>query len=109
MIISGGISSILGGGGDDDGDDDLLNGNSTAPEEAPKNVTQADIYQRNSRLAVFGLFGLAQGVFVLFAAIAKEKAIVRSSITLHRSLLESIMRSPMNFFDTTPLGRIVNR
>ncbi len=109
VIISGGISSILGGGGDDDGDDDLLNGNSTAPEEAPKNVTQADIYQRNSRLAVFGLFGLAQGVFVLFAAIAKEKAIVRSSITLHRSLLESIMRSPMNFFDTTPLGRIVNR
>lgn len=71
------------------------------------NVTQADIYQRNSRLAIFGLFGLFQGAFVLFAAVAKEKAIVRSSIVLHRSLLESIMKSPMNFFDQTPLGRIV--
>ena len=73
------------------------------------NITQAEVVDRNYYLTIFGCFGLSQAIFVLFASIAKEKAIVGSSITLHRSLLESIMRSPLKFFDTTPLGRIVNR
>ena len=90
---------------------------------------QKEIENRNYRLIIFGVMGFLQGliceqkvhfliiffstfilaIFVLFASIAKEKAVVRSSMTLHHSLLESIMHSPMQFFDTTPLGRIVNR
>lgn len=34
---------------------------------------------------------------------------IHSSRILHKLLLERIMRSPMQFFDTTPLGRVVNR
>ncbi|XP_054161810.1 multidrug resistance-associated protein 1-like [Oppia nitens] len=34
---------------------------------------------------------------------------LRASIRMHNRMLWSVMRSSMQFFDTTPLGRIVNR
>ncbi|CAO3692121.1 unnamed protein product [Rhizopus stolonifer] len=34
---------------------------------------------------------------------------IRSARILHTDMLNSVIRSPMSFFDTTPLGRILNR
>ena len=34
---------------------------------------------------------------------------LRAAKFLHEHMLTNILRSPMSFFDTTPLGRIVNR
>ncbi|KAI1311964.1 hypothetical protein EDD11_003220 [Mortierella claussenii] len=41
--------------------------------------------------------------------VAMVLAAVRASTRLHESLLSKLLRLPMSFFDTTPLGRVVNR
>ena len=53
--------------------------------------------------------GFLQALFVLFGAFALAVGGIFASKTLHDKMLSSIMRAPMSFFDTTPLGRILNR
>ena len=61
-------------------------------------------------LGVYGAFGVAYATLVFSAVILVwVSCAIRSSRVLHANLLRSIVRSPMSFFDTTPLGRIVNR
>ncbi|KAG1680871.1 Multidrug resistance-associated protein 1 [Nymphon striatum] len=74
----------------------------------PLNDTKYD-QQRDYRLGVYGGFGLAQGVAILFGAIGLAHGTMQSATSLHSRLLRKIMRAPMSFFDTTPVGRIINR
>uniref|UniRef100_A0A8D3C892 ABC-type glutathione-S-conjugate transporter n=1 Tax=Scophthalmus maximus TaxID=52904 RepID=A0A8D3C892_SCOMX len=63
----------------------------------------------NTRVAVYGVLGLSQGIFVFIASLLLAKGAVAASTSLHSRLLHSILRAPMLFFDTTPIGRVVNR
>ena len=51
------------------------------------------------------------GIIILSTAynLATFKVLNKASTALHTSLLEATMHAPLSFFDTTPLGRVVNR
>ncbi|XP_069836113.1 ATP-binding cassette sub-family C member 2-like [Dendropsophus ebraccatus] len=65
--------------------------------------------QRDLRIGVFGALGVAQAIFVFLSAFLIAAGTVRASRLLHAQLLRNILHVPMQFFDTTPTGRIVNR
>lgn len=64
---------------------------------------------RDLYLGVYGGLGIAQAVTLFATSIAMAIGCVRAASNLHNNLLHQTMRLPMAFFDTTPLGRIVNR
>ncbi|KAI1280795.1 ATP-binding cassette sub-family C member 3 [Halotydeus destructor] len=68
-----------------------------------------DREKTNTRLIVYGLLGLAQGILLFVTSFSMAKGTLDASVNIHREVLAHILRSPMSFFDTTPLGRIVNR
>ncbi|XP_014741418.1 PREDICTED: canalicular multispecific organic anion transporter 1 isoform X4 [Sturnus vulgaris] len=64
---------------------------------------------RDMRIGVFGALGFSQALFLLFATVLSVWGSMQASRIMHQQLLSNILRAPMSFFDTTPVGRIVNR
>ena len=60
-------------------------------------------------LGIYALFSAGQVTTVLIASFSLAIAGVYASRSLHSRMLKNILRSPMSFFDTTPLGRVLNR
>ncbi|CAN7943627.1 unnamed protein product [Ixodes pacificus] len=65
--------------------------------------------QRNWRLAVYAFFGVCQGLAIWAGSLILGFRALNASKSLHESILYRVVRAPMWFFDTTPLGRILNR
>ncbi|XP_054717541.1 multidrug resistance-associated protein 1-like [Uloborus diversus] len=73
----------------------------------PDNANNIDL--RNLRLGVYGGLGAGEIISTLFTSISMNLAALRAAKYLHDGMLARVMRAPMSFFDTTPLGRVLNR
>lgn len=60
-------------------------------------------------LGVYAIYGVVQAIFVFLSSFGVAIATLLASRALHDKMLSTILRSPMSFFDTTPVGRVLNR
>eukprot|EP01104_Vermistella_antarctica_P012859 TRINITY_DN3793_c1_g3_i1.p1 TRINITY_DN3793_c1_g3~~TRINITY_DN3793_c1_g3_i1.p1 ORF type:complete len:1624 (-),score=345.41 TRINITY_DN3793_c1_g3_i1:937-5808(-) len=60
-------------------------------------------------IMVYAILGGVDAIVVLGRGIVSAFMGVTASKTLQQDLLKRIIRAPMSFFDTTPLGRVLNR
>ena len=65
--------------------------------------------QRNYRLGVYAAWGAGEIFATLAAVIVMNLLALKGSRFLHEKMLHRVLHSPMSFFDTTPMGRILNR
>ncbi|KMY89968.1 multidrug resistance-associated protein 1 isoform X12 [Drosophila simulans] len=64
---------------------------------------------RDMYLGVYGAFGFGQVTSYFFCSLTLALGCIFCSKVLHETLLSYVFRWPMELFDTTPLGRVVNR
>ncbi|XP_049281512.1 multidrug resistance-associated protein 1-like isoform X1 [Anopheles funestus] len=75
--------------------------------EDPEASTDTSV--RDMYLGVYGALGGAQSIALFLAALLISLGCLKAAKESHDKMLESSLRMPMSFFDTTPLGRIINR
>uniref|UniRef100_A0A671K382 Multidrug resistance-associated protein 5-like n=1 Tax=Sinocyclocheilus anshuiensis TaxID=1608454 RepID=A0A671K382_9TELE len=90
--------------GQGSGNSSLLQGNETAESDSMRLNPHIQYYSR--------VYVLSMGVALFLKTVRGlvfVKCTVRAASVLHDKLFKTLLLSPMRFFDTTPLGRILNR
>ncbi|XP_069356357.1 multidrug resistance-associated protein 1 isoform X3 [Maniola hyperantus] len=64
---------------------------------------------RDLYLGVYGGLGIGQAIASFFADLMPYLACWRAARILHEILLDNVLKAPLQFFDVTPLGRILSR
>lgn len=78
-------------------------------EDASDPLLANSTSQRDYRLGVYAGWGIGETIFALIASISLSLAALQGGKVLHERMLGRVLRAPMSFFDTTPMGRILNR
>lgn len=71
-----------------------------------KNRTQENVQMR---VGVYAALGISQGILVTFSSFTLALGKIQAARKLHEALLDNKFHTPQSFFDTTPIGRIINR
>ncbi|XP_070538468.1 ATP-binding cassette sub-family C member 5-like [Ptychodera flava] len=83
--------------------------NENSTEEAYINTYEPEDTEMTSYIYVFLGILAAVITFTILRCFAHVTATLNASSKIHDQLLKKVFQSPMNFFDTTPSGRIINR
>uniref|UniRef100_A0A8C5FMM4 ABC-type glutathione-S-conjugate transporter n=1 Tax=Gadus morhua TaxID=8049 RepID=A0A8C5FMM4_GADMO len=75
-------------------------------KDASANQTRDEV---NMRLGVYASLGIAQGLLVMVSSFTLAVGNIGAAKKLHYNLLNNKFHTPQAFFDTTPLGRLINR
>ncbi|KAJ1988448.1 hypothetical protein GGI25_005269 [Coemansia spiralis] len=83
---------------------------SSANETNNKDKTDPVAHSPMFYISIYGMFGLFSAVacYIRYSVLWRVCA-VRSGKSTHRKMLNAVFRSPMSYFDTTPIGRILQR
>lgn len=66
-------------------------------------------YAKGVYIGIYAALGFGQAFFMfVFSVVLTYYGTTASKVMLHRAITQ-VLRAPMSFFDTTPLGRITNR
>ncbi|KAJ2800586.1 Transporter of the ATP-binding cassette (ABC), partial [Coemansia guatemalensis] len=60
-------------------------------------------------IGVYTVIALASVVIILGRSLLQFWSSIRASKVLHERLVHTVLRAPVRFFDTTPVGRLINR
>ncbi|XP_041829097.1 ATP-binding cassette sub-family C member 3 isoform X2 [Melanotaenia boesemani] len=74
--------------------------------DASRNQTKENV---NMRVGVYAALGIAQGILVMISSFTLAMGNIGAAKKLHANLLANKLHTPQSFFDTTPIGRIINR
>ncbi|XP_067399370.1 multidrug resistance-associated protein 1-like isoform X2 [Emydura macquarii macquarii] len=80
----------------------------TAEEEKIKDYTEWK-HIRNNKLGVYGLLGFIQGLLVCYGTYVLTRGSLCASRTLHTQMLDNVLHLPLQYFETNPVGQIINR
>ncbi|XP_072313056.1 ATP-binding cassette sub-family C member 3 isoform X2 [Eucyclogobius newberryi] len=61
------------------------------------------------RVGVYAALGMAQGILVMVSSLTLYMGNIGAARKLHLNLVTNKLHTPQSFYDTTPIGRIINR
>eukprot|EP00043_Microstomoeca_roanoka_P016335 m.166363 g.166363 ORF g.166363 m.166363 type:complete len:1602 (+) comp16436_c27_seq1:218-5023(+) len=82
---------------------------STEDERHLNNANYTEPLSTGGFLGVYAALGLGNAFGTLTISLLLAYGSIRASRIYHTNMLDRVLRSPMSFFDTTPMGRILNR
>ncbi|XP_035389253.1 canalicular multispecific organic anion transporter 2 isoform X2 [Electrophorus electricus] len=74
--------------------------------DADDSARQENVHMR---VGVYAALGISQGTMVMFSSFTLALGKIQAARKLHQGLLDNKFHTPQAFFDTTPIGRIINR